>query len=294
MLTETEKRKFVFSTLRPMAKHTLPCLTQVVGVIDDSHGEFLGTGFFCRIDGRQAVVTAAHVLRNAAKTGLYNSLSFSRGSGEVPAIVAGKIRYFDEFDLAIYLPERNFPIGQTKTFWAEDRIEHDRERAKTDYLFVQGFPARFSRNSKLLGGLVSETLSSGAMMRLSTEDSLSTPSDPDALPEGLLQSHQLALNFSFEAENFEGPDGQVSSGVISDWQELFVPGEGETFPGQRTRGAYGLSGSPVWRIGASDQPTWEWTPLASRLIGIVTDWNFDHKILIATSATKLFDLLPDL
>ena len=69
MLTETEKRDFALSTIRPMAAYTLPYLTQVVGVVDDHTGEYRGTGFFTMIGGRQAVVTAAHVLREAAATG---------------------------------------------------------------------------------------------------------------------------------------------------------------------------------------------------------------------------------
>jgi hypothetical protein len=204
-----------------------------------------------------------------------------------PAIVAGTIRYFDEIDIAVYLPSREFPLGQDKDFWPEDQIEPSIVPAKTDYLFVQGFPVRFARRSGLAGGLVSETLSSGAMMRLDSLESPEISPGQDLLPEGLLKDHQFAFDFDFNPENFEGPDGVTLPGDTEHWRELFVPSEGETFPGQRPRGAYGLSGSPVWRIGAPDQPSRDWSPSAARLIGIVTDWNPDQKILIATSTAEL-------
>jgi hypothetical protein len=298
MLTVTEKRDFAFSTIRPMATYTMPYLTQVIGVLDDHTGEYRGTGIYLMMGGRQAVVTAAHVLREAATTGRYSSLTFSRGWGEPPAIVAGTIRYFDEIDIAVYLPSRDFPIGRDKEFWREERIERGMVRPRTDYLFVQGFPVRFARFSTLLGGLVSETVSSGAMMRLGDRDFVSEIPEvsihSDLLPDGLLKDHQFAFDFSPDAEKLEGPDGSTSRSVVEDWRELFLTGEGQSLPGQRLKGAYGLSGSPVWRIGASDGPTRDWTPLASRLVGIVTDWNPDHKILIATSTAKLLDILPEL
>ena len=37
-------------------------------MIDEQSGEFRGSGFFCEIAGRRAVVTAAHVLQDAEKT----------------------------------------------------------------------------------------------------------------------------------------------------------------------------------------------------------------------------------
>src|SRR4051794_34964085 len=111
MLTEQEKLDFISSAIRPMAEHTLPSLTQVIGAIDERNGEHRGTAVFCTIAGRQAIVTAAHVLRQAAETGLFPSLAFTRGPGETPTIVAGKIIYSAEFDLAIYLPDREYPLG---------------------------------------------------------------------------------------------------------------------------------------------------------------------------------------
>ncbi|MEO8942162.1 MAG: hypothetical protein ABI453_16590 [Isosphaeraceae bacterium] len=290
-----------------MADTTLPFLTRVVGVIDDQTGEHRGTGFFCMLGGRQAVVTAAHVLRDAAKTGRFQSLAFTRGPGEPPGIVAGTITYADQFDLAIYLPSRSFPIGEQKSFWPEERIERNPDLLLKDYLFVQGFPRRFSRFTTLGGNaLVSETLAYGAMMRYRSCD---VPSDekrqfdrdlPDYpyLPDEFLQPHQFALNFSVEPASFIAPGGrglEQRQSIISDWSEVFQANPettfGDTFPEQKSRGAHGMSGSPVWRIGAASRPVKDWSPSWSQLIGIVTGWNEARQVLVATSASKLDEVL---
>ena len=303
MLTEAEKRGFALSTIAPMADETLPFLTQVVGVIDDRSGEHLGTGYFCTLAGQQAVVTAAHVLRQAAAAGRYRGLAFARGSGEPPAVVAGKIVYRDDYDLAVYLPSRDFPAGAQKVFLPEDRIERGSDAWARDYLFVQGFPRRFSRFTTLGGeALVSETLAYGAMMRYQEKD---IPAEERAqfdrdlpgyefLPGDLLQPHQFALHFAVEPASFldpggVGPERRVS--IIDDWSEVFR--SGDTLPGQKSRGAFGLSGSPVWRIGAAGRPIRDWTPRQSRLVGTVTHWNEDHRVLIATAASKLFDVVGE-
>jgi hypothetical protein len=50
---------------------------------------------------------------------------------------------------------------------------------------------------------------------------------------------------------------------------------------------HGLSGSPVWRIGVSGRSSREWKPGDSLLVGILTQWCPDEKVLIATSTEKL-------
>ena len=305
MLTDEEKRLFARSTLRPMADHTMPCLTQVVGAIDDETGEHRGTGIFCIIDGQEAVVTAAHVLQQMRTAGEFVGVAFTRGSGEPPAIVAGKIRYFEDVDLAVYLPSKDYPLGKESAFWPAHRIERDVTRAATDYLFVQGFPKRFSRFTTLGGrAVVSESLAYGAMMRYRSIDIpcdeldsfIDSSPDDDFLPNDFLKPHQFAFNFEFDPSSFIGQDGiapETRGGVIKDYADVFVDGENQTFPGQRSRGVGGLSGSPVWRIGAPGRPIRDWTPAACELVGIVTQWNQARRVLIATSAARLFDLAPE-
>jgi len=301
MLTEIDKRLFVQSAIKAMAAYTMPYLTQVIGVIDEQTGVVRGTGFFCELAGHEAIVTADHVRTEAINTGEFRSLAFSRGNAEAPTIVAGEIRSFDtnSYDLAIYYPSSRFPLGEQKRFWPDDRIDRDPRSILRDYLFVQGFPERYSRFTTLGGNAIaSESLAHGAMVRYREADiSLDEREQFDKelpeyefLPEGLLQPHQFALNFWVDPDHFIDPGSRPS--VIKDWSELFEPAEEEQIlvPGQRPRGAYGLSGSPVWRLGASGRSARDWRPESSQLVGIITGWNASAKILIATSASKILEV----
>ena len=301
MVTETEKRLFIESAIKQMAAYTLPYLTQVTGVIDEQTGEFLGTGFFCELAGREAIVTADHVRTEAMDRGQFKSLAFSRGNAEAPTIVAGEIRSFDaiSYDITIYYPTAPFPLGKQKRFWPGDRIDRDPRSILRDYLFVQGFPQRFSRFTTLGGNAIaSETLAYGAMVRYSQADICPEEREQfdqelpgyDFLPEGLLRPHQFALNFWVEPDHFIGPEPRTS--VVKDWSEVFEAADKAQSlpPGHRPRGAFGLSGSPVWRLGASGGRSSEWTPTASKLVGMITNWNPDYRILIATSASTILEV----
>jgi hypothetical protein len=53
----------------------------------------------------------------------------------------------------------------------------------------------------------------------------------------------------------------------------------------------GLSGSGVFRIGAYQQDSAKWRPNSARLVGIVTRWNHDKRVLLATQAEQLLHLV---
>ena len=146
--------------------------------------------------------------------------------------------------------------------------------------------------------MVSESLAYGAMMRYQEED---IPSQERAefdrdlpnyafLPHDFLQPHQFALNFWAEREFFPEvvANGDVQERRIEDWSEVFQGGD--TLPGQRPRGAFGLSGSPVWRIGAAGRSIKDWTPEWSQLVGVITGWNEKERVLVATKASKILEL----
>ena len=143
VLTDREKRSFIEVPPRRWRNTRFLFLTQVNGVIDENHGEFRGTGVFCNIEGRQAVVTAAHVVNEARESGRYRSLAFSRGNGQPPGIAVGEIKLSDRYDLAVYFPSIDFQLGAQKSFWPGGRIERDPRSILRDYLFVQGFPQLF-------------------------------------------------------------------------------------------------------------------------------------------------------
>lgn len=299
MLSELEKRSFVESTVKPMADYTMRFLTQVAGVIDESTGEFRGTGLLCSIAGRQAIVTAAHVIKGMTEDGRILGPAFSRGNGEPPAIVPGRIFSSIHHDLAIYFPSEVFPIGEDKAFWPDERIDRNPAMLTKDALFVHGFPGRFSRFTTLAGGaMVSESLGYAAMMRYQERD---IPGDErlgfdrdlpayDFLPADFLQPHQFAINFWVQPDFItkDAANGHATERRYEDWSDVFR--SGDTFTGQRPRGASGLSGSPVWRIGAAGRSIKNWDTECAQLVGIVTHWNEEQRVLIATRASCLLEL----
>ena len=249
-----EKISFALSTVRPMAEYTLPYLASVIGVVDLKVGQHLGSAFRCILGGRRALVTALHVLEGAAR---YQGLAFSAGYGVPPYRSNDRPHYQDqEADLAIYLLPDDYPGGGV-AFWPEEKVERNEDRLGTDYLFVHGFPGARSYSSRLLEGVVSKSLPYGVMQRLEEEPG-----------ELRLQPFQFAVHF--DPRNIR-----------------VAPGE----PKELLPDPHGLSGSPVWRIGASGRSARDWSPDWSRFVGLITQWRTDTEILVATKAMRIIQLI---
>ena len=176
-------------------------------------------------------------------------LAISTGYGEPPYIVHGAVNIDPIADLAVYFLPDDYPCPDER-FWPSARIDRSLDKLATDYLFLHGFPGKTSYPSRLLSGVISKSLPYGAMQRL--ED----------LPPNL-QPFQFAIEYD--------PIGMVNETGAA--QDLVDP--------------QGLSGSPVWRIGVSGRSSHEWKPSDSLLVGILTQWRPDEKVLIATSTEKL-------
>ena len=161
-------------------------------------------------------------------------------------------RTSEELDVAAYILPPEYPDDGIG-FWPAERTDTTEEKWSTDYLFVHGFPGSRSRFSPLLGGLVKESLPYGVMLR---EDGL--PAD--------MSPCQFAMDF--DPVNMPTPEG------TSGWLD-----------------PHGLSGSPVWRIGASGQSADDWQPERSLLVGMVTAWRPDEKLLLATKISPLLQVL---
>lgn len=144
--------------------------------------------------------------------------------------------------------------GEDLERWPLSATHCDEDLLSTDFLFVHGYPQAGSGFSELLRGLFSTTLPYGAMRR------------EDDLP-GDLESFQFALDF--DPANF-----QSSAGGATDWIN-----------------PHGLSGSPVWRIGVAGGTVAEWAPPQASLVGIITQWRPDAKLLIASKLDRLAPLL---
>jgi hypothetical protein len=246
-LSFQEKEAFVRDALSSMARHTFPYICSVIGVTNEKTGRHFGSALRCIFRGRRALLTALHVIEEAQKEPL--GFALSAGYGKPPYVVHGPVHIDPVADMAVYYLPNDFPCPDA-AFWPAGRIDRSLDNLATDYLFVHGFPGKTSYPSGLLGGVVSKSLPYGAMQRL------------ENLPPNL-QPFQFAVEYD--------PAGMVNETGAA--QDLVDP--------------RGLSGSPVWRIGVSGRSASEWQPGDSLLVGILTQWRPDEKVLIATSTEKL-------
>ncbi|MDC3953083.1 hypothetical protein [Polyangium jinanense] len=245
-----DKIRFVQSTIEPMALHTYPHIAGFVAIEDDT-GRHVGSALRCAVAGRNIIITAAHVVREARSGGRF---AVTAVRGEAPFELHGDpARIDDEFDVAAYFLPAEYPTHGL-AFWPKERIDPYEEKLSTDYLFVHGFPGVRSRFSPLLGSLAKQSLPYGVMLR------------EDELPASM-KPFQFAMDF--DPTNMFLRDGNAA-----DWLD-----------------PHGLSGSPVWRIGASGQRVDAWKPDLCLLVGIVTTWCPDEKLILATKVAPLLDLL---
>lgn len=219
---------------------------------DEDHGCHVGSAARVLIQGRRAILTAAHVVERARDN--YPRFAASTARETPPFELHGAPDHLDrERDLAVYFLPGDYP-DEGIAFWPSDRADAEDDKLATDYLFVHGFPASRSRFSGLAGGLLNLSLPYGVMMR---DDDL--PAD--------ITPYQFAMYF--DPENFKGVDGESV-----DW--VYPPG---------------LSGSLVWRIGAGGQRVDEWSPDLCRVVGVVTQWRPDDKLLVATKWRSVLEMI---
>jgi hypothetical protein len=246
-LSLPEKEAFIQGALAQMAPYTSGFICSVLGVCDPNLGRHYGTALRCKLNGRRAILTALHVIEDARKEPL--GIALTTGYGRRPYVVHGAVNIDPIADLAVYFLPDDYPCPD-ESFWPSVRVDRSLDRLATDYLFLHGFPGRASYPSRLLGGVALTSLPYGAMQRL------------ENLPPDL-QPFQFALEYD--------PDGMVDETGAA--RDLVHPD--------------GLSGSPVWRIGVSGRRSREWKPSDSLLVGILTHWRLDVKVLIATSTERL-------
>ncbi len=259
-----EKIRFAMSTVRPMAIYTLPYLTQVLGSNDRLTGELVGSGLFCMLRGRRTVITAGHVIAKGLTRFRY--LAISAGNAAQPLLIEGVIRGNSDIDLATCDLPDDFLLQDDKACWPEDRIDTATDKLSTDYLFVHGFPGVRSQSMKLPieSRVVSKSLPYGVMQRL----------EPLSVP---LQPYQFAMDF--DLTNCQTESGEPEDLLFDETDE--------------SAGPRGLSGSPVWRIGASGRKAAEWSPARAELVGVITAWLPAERVLVATKASRALDLISN-
>jgi hypothetical protein len=253
-----EKIRFAMTSLEKMTSYTLPFICQILGTNDGQSSELIGSGIRCRSGDRQFIVSAWHVA--PGRRTAFGHLAASVGNAAHPLSLSD-LCHDQEADLSISLVSDSAADQSVVDFWPDDRIDRSLDRLSTDYLFVHGFPHVRSRSHILPvdSRIVSRSLPYGVMQRI------------DALPDDL-DDFQFAMDF--EPDHVESEFGKPESALFDD------------HPGPR-----GLSGSPVWRIGVSGSRAVDWTPARCQLVGIVTQWRPEEKLLVATKSTKLLELV---
>lgn len=246
-LSVEEKRRFVLSTLPIMARHTFPYVCSVLGVIDRSTGRHYGSAMRCVLNGKHAILSALHVIEKAKREP--GGLAIATGYGREPYVVHGEVNIDRIADLAVYFVPDDFPQSGLD-FWPAGRIDRELDKTSTDYLFLHGFPGSQSYSSQILKGVLSKSLPYGAMQCIEN-----LPAD--------LKPHEFAIDYDHVGMTDE-------TGAT---KELVDP--------------HGLSGSPVWRIGASGRKTRDWAADDCLLVGVVTQWRPTEKILVATSTRAI-------
>lgn len=244
------KLEFVRQATERMAEHTHRYIASIVGDDGATHHPHVGSAL--RVDGRRAIVTAAHVYREAHQR-FGEQVAASAQRGQPPTILRAPRMLDDALDIAVFDVPDNYSTGGV-AFWPPDRATKDDSKLSSDYLFLHGFPGVRSHFSALANGLLNRSFPYGVMQR------------EDELPPNLGE-HQFAMDF--DPENFQALDG-----TSGEWLD-----------------PSGLSGSAVWRIGAAGASMDEWSPAMSTLVGVVTHWDQSRKCLIATKWTEVASLL---
>lgn len=243
---------FVMHSVGPMAAETFPFICSVVGIASEQEGDHVGSALRIAIGTRKALVTAKHVIDEAHRSPLGAGVTYVRG--EPPRRLDRPADLQDEqSDLAVYyLTDEEAPHSEGLAFWPEARSDANRTAREHDYLFVHGYPG--ARARFLFGSMQLRSLPYGVMER------------DDDLP---VDTRSFEFAMDYDPSNMTLEAGGDAS--------LVMPA--------------GLSGSPVWRIGAYHRDPEAWTPKDALLVGLVTRWNPDHRVLLATEFAALQGLL---
>ena len=288
MTTERQKTEFVFEAGKVLPPLCHRCVTRVVAVRTDGSFEHRGTALMCLFDDRQAFVTALHVITDIEEDDGFRTFGFGAKSedGYVDII------RFSDVDIAVVIPMDDFEPKDNHEFWLSRQSDDSSQLLAQDYLLIHGYSDQFTHYTSFLPGFVAEAYTHCALIRPResefSEEALAVVKQkfPNYLPvpDVLMRPTQFAINYAEDTGPLKTAEGKevTNEGILKDYSTLFS--DGVALPGQIKHGAFGLSGSPVWRFGAYECGWYieDWRAECVRLAGIVTDWNEGHQILIAT------------
>ncbi len=290
MTDKSSHTDFIFDAAKVLVPVVAKSVTRLLGIRKDGGPpDYLGTALICKLDGQPMFITANHVLTEMEKTGEYRCVGISGAIGRFQA----QYCRFEDIDVAVIVPEIEIELDENCTYWPSELCDCDYPDfvLASDYMLLYGFPARFSRYTAFVQGIVSEGYTHCTWVRPRQSQAMQPEWKPFAgidgyppVPEGLLHPWQFCLNFAEHTGPLKTPQGDLvtSRGVLEEHSGLYFAQQ--TFPGKQPYGAFGLSGSPIWRFGAAETG-WsldQWSFKSARLAGIVTDWNEGHSMLIAT------------
>jgi hypothetical protein len=263
--TPAEKLRVFNDVLRRMKDFTGPAIKMICGGITADAGELVGTGTVIDLRGRPYLVTAQHVaaemLATDGVTGQRKypeGLCHSAGNGELMVRVINPWTAVSGLtDLAVTRLESDLVRESSIVPLRPDRFAPHSRDLNDDVYFVHGWPGHRSRFTSFEGrGVMAASLPYGGW-----------------LAEGTAWPHfdpAVHIALTYPATDLIDERGRAAT---------FVP------PG-------GLSGSLLWktnRAGAGPG----WSPSDARVVGLVTRWDQDGQILIATRIEHLRGFLLD-
>ena len=210
---------------------TFRYVTRVAGIPKDGGPyEHRGTALLCMIEGRQAFITADHVVTEMAKEDRFAATALSCVSETKPASTL----HFEDIDIAVLIPTETVDVRDGKQFWPSERADITTKPLPADYLITHGYPDSFSRFSAFGPSYVSETYVHCTSIRLKGSDFRAEKLEearehfPNYLPvpDDLLRPGQFAINYAEEAGPLMSPYGEeiVRPGMISKYSALYRDG----------------------------------------------------------------------
>jgi hypothetical protein len=237
--------------LRRVQEECERSIVALAGLSEDCGGTVIGTGSIIQFGSDVFLLTAMHVMSQIQSN--YEGIAFSNGHQKPYLRFRGTFSANRTFDMAFArIPEPHEPTSD-RVACPENSIANSAAYSEKDILFVYGFPGDDSRFSALLNGIRSRPLIYGGKPAVST-DSFFVPS--------------LHLGMSFDPVHVIGGDG-VNVGLPR---------------------AFGLSGSPVWRIPWNDDVE-TWSASDVKVVGVSLRFDETDRCIIATRIEHVREFL---
>jgi len=226
-------------------------IVAIAGLSEDCGGTVIGTGSIIRFGSDVFLLTAMHVVSKIKSK--YEGIAFSNGHQKPYLRFHGTFSANRSLDIAIARIPEPQEATSDRVACPENSIANSAVYSEKDILFVYGFPGDDSRFSAIQNGIRSRPLIYGGKPAIST--------DPFFISS-------LHLGMSFDPFHVIGGDG-VNVGLPR---------------------AFGLSGSPVWRIPWNNDVK-TWVAKDVKIVGISVRFDEGDRCIIATRIEHVREFL---